>query len=88
MDITQIVIIISLVAITAIIVISGIFFIRLLKDLAITLKKTNLILDDTHLITDSVAKPVSSFSEIIMGFKNGFSFFSNLAKNKKSDDES
>jgi len=86
MDITQIVIIISLVAITAIIVVSGVFFIRLLKDLAVTLKKTNLILDDAHLITDSVAKPVSSFSEILMGFKNGFSFFSNLSKNKKKDE--
>lgn len=86
MDITQIIIIISLIAITVIIVIAGIYFIRLLKDLAVTLKKTNLILDDTHLITDSVAKPVSSFSEILMGLKNGFSFFSNLNKNKKKDE--
>jgi hypothetical protein len=86
MDITQIVIIVSLIAITAIIVVSGVFFVRLLKDLAITLKKTNLILDDTHLITDSVAKPISSFSEVLMGLKNGFSFFSNLNKNKKRDE--
>jgi len=86
MDITQIVIIVSLIAITAIIVIAGIYFIRLLKDLATTLKKTNLILDDTHLITDSVAKPISSFSEIIMGFKNGISFFNNLGGNKKKND--
>jgi hypothetical protein len=88
MDTTQIIIIVSLLAITTIIVIGGIYFIRLLKDLAITLKKTNLILDDAHLITDSVANPVSSISEIIMGFKNSFSFFSNLTKNKKKDDES
>ena len=86
MDITQIVIIVSLIAITITIVIAGIYFIRLLKDLAVTLKKTNIILDDTHLITDSVAKPISSFSEILMGFKNGFSFFSNLAKYKKTDE--
>jgi hypothetical protein len=86
MDITQIVIIISLIAITTIIILGGIYFIRLLKDLAITLKKTNLILDDTHLITDSVAKPISSFSEVLMGLKNGFSFFNNLTKNKKKDD--
>ena len=60
MDIIQIVIIVSLLAITTIIVICGIYFIRLLKDLNVTLKKTNLILDDAHIITDSVAKPVSS----------------------------
>ncbi|MDD4026744.1 MAG: hypothetical protein PHO75_00980 [Candidatus Shapirobacteria bacterium] len=86
MDITQIVIIVSLVAITAIITIGGIYFVRLLKDLSITLKKTNLILDDAHLITDSVAKPISSFFEVLMGLKNGFSFFSNLNKNKKKDE--
>jgi len=83
MDITQIVIIVSLLAITTIIVICGINLIKLLKDLSTTLTKTNLILDDTHLITDSVAKPISSFSEILMGVKNGFSFFSNLNKDKK-----
>ncbi|MDD2482849.1 MAG: hypothetical protein PHE32_03515 [Candidatus Shapirobacteria bacterium] len=86
MDITQIVIIVSLIVITAIIIVAGIYFIRLLKDLSVTLKKTNIILDDTHLITDSVAKPISSFSEVLMGLKNGFSFFSNLNKNKKSDE--
>jgi len=86
MDITQIIIIISLVAITTIIIFCGIYFIKFLKDLNVTLKKTNLILDDTHLITDSVAKPISSFSEVLMGLKNGFSFFNNLNKDKKKDD--
>jgi len=86
MDITQIVIIISLLAITIIIVICGIYFIRLLKDLNITLKKTNLILDDAHLITDSVAQPVSSLSDFLMGLKNGVSFFSNLTRDKNKDD--
>lgn len=86
MDITQIVIIVSLIVITAVIVISGVYFIRLLKDLSTTLKKTDLILDDTHLITDSIAKPVSSFSEILMGLKNGFSFFNNLNRDKKKND--
>ncbi|MFA6184864.1 MAG: hypothetical protein WCT51_03410 [Candidatus Shapirobacteria bacterium] len=86
MDITQIVIIISLLAITIIIVICGIYFIKLLKDLNITLKKTNLILDDAHLITDSVAQPVSSLSDFLMGLKNGVSFFSNLTRDKNKDD--
>lgn len=86
MDITQIVIIISLITITITIVVGGIYFIRVLKDLNLTLKKTNIILDDAHIITDSVAKPVSSFSDFIMGLKNGFSFFSNLTKDKKKND--
>ncbi len=85
MDTIQIVIIISLVAITTIIIVGGIYFIKLLKDLSVTLKKTNIILDDTHSITDSIAKPVSSASEFLMGLKNGFSFFNNLTKNKKEE---
>ena len=83
MDTTQIVIIVSLLAITTIIVIAGIYFIRLLKDLNVTLKKTNIILDDAHTITSSVAQPVSAFSEFIMGLKNGMSFFTNLVGKRK-----
>ena len=87
MDITQIVIIISLIAITTIVVVSGIWLVKLFKELNTTLKKTNDILDDTHLITSSVAKPVSSISEFVMGFKNGFSFFNNLFDKKNKTDD-
>lgn len=85
MDTIQIIIMVSLIAITTIIIIGGVYFIKLLKDLSLSLKKTNLILDDAHSITDSVAKPISSASEFIMGLKNGFSFFKNLTKDKKEE---
>ena len=87
MDITQIIIIASLILITVIIVASGICFIRVVKEIRHSLNKANSILDDAHMITSSVAKPVSSISEFVMGFKNGFSFFNNLfdKKNKKDD---
>lgn len=87
MDITQIVIVSSLILITATIVTSGIWLIKIFKELRITLTKTNKILDDAQSITSSVAKPVNSISEFVMGFKNGFSFFNNLfdKKNKKDD---
>jgi len=87
MEITQIIIIVSLIAITTIIVVSGIWLVKLFKQLNITLKKTNEILDDTHLITSSVAKPVSSISEFVMGFKNGFSFFNKFFDKKDKKDE-
>ena len=87
MDITQTIIIISLTSITAVIVVSGIWLIKVFKELRITVNKTNSILDDAHLITSSVAKPVSSISEFIMGFKNGFSFFNNLFDKKNKTDE-
>lgn len=87
MEITQIIIIISLVSITTVVVASGIWLIKLFKQLNITLKKTNDILDDTHLITSSVAKPVSSISEFVMGFKNGFSFFNKFFDKKDKNNE-
>lgn len=87
MDITQIVIIFSLILITVTIVASGVWLIKIFKELKITLVKTNKILDDTQSITSSVAKPISSMSEFVMGFKNGFSLFNNLfdKKDKKDD---
>jgi Na+-transporting NADH:ubiquinone oxidoreductase subunit NqrC len=88
MDITQIVTIVSLILITGIVVASGIWLILVLKQLRTTLSKTNQILEDTQLITSSVAKPVSSFSEFLMGFKNGFGFFNNLFNRKNKTDDS
>jgi hypothetical protein len=87
MDITQIVIIISLIAVAAVIVACGIWLMLLLKELKVTITKTNSILDDTKLITSSVATPVSSISEFVMGFKNGISVFNSLFhKHGKSKD--
>jgi hypothetical protein len=86
MDITQIVIIASLILITGVVVVSGIWLILIFKELRITITKTNQILDDTQNITSSIARPVSSFSEFIMGFKNGFSLFNKLF-NKKDKEE-
>ncbi|MEI8067417.1 MAG: hypothetical protein WCG91_00500 [Candidatus Shapirobacteria bacterium] len=83
MDITQIVIISSLIAVTGVIVGCGIWLILILKEFKTTIIKTNGILDDTKLITASVAEPVSSIAEFISGFKNGVSLFNGLFKKKK-----
>ncbi len=87
MDITQIVIISSLILITGTIIASGVWLIKIFKELKTTLVKTNKILDDTQSITSSVAKPISSISEFVMGFKNGFSFFNNLFDKKDKKNE-
>jgi len=80
MDIIQIVIILSLLAISLVFVVSGIYFINLLKEIRVTVTKTNLILDDTHSITQSISQPLSSVSEFVMGFKNGINMFNNFFK--------
>ncbi|MBP9817704.1 hypothetical protein KBC75_03010 [Candidatus Shapirobacteria bacterium] len=87
MDITQIVIVICLLAVTGVLFYCGIYTVQLLKELKNALAKTTAILDDTHLITSSVARPVSSFSEFLMGFKNGLTIFNKFfdSKSNKSD---
>lgn len=85
MDATQVIIIISLVLVTGIIVACGLSLISLLKELKTTLVKTNTILDDTKLITNSVAKPVSSFSEFVMGFRSGLKLFDSVFKKKNKE---
>lgn len=83
MDTTQIVIIISIIAVSAIVIGCGIWLIMILRELKTTVIKANSILDDTKMITQSVAEPVSSLSEFVMGFKSGISIFNSLF-NKKS----
>jgi len=78
MDITQIVVIISLLAISTVIVVVGVYLIKLIKDLRVTIGQTN------HIIS-SVSRPVTSFSEFLMGFKNGFTLFNSFFKKDKKE---
>lgn len=87
MDATQIVIIISIVIITIVIGFAGTYLVLLLKELKSTVVRANRILVDAQMITESVARPVSSISEFVMGFKGGLAFFNKLFK-KDSEDES
>jgi len=83
MDTTQLVITISIISVSAIIVASGIWLILILKELRHTIKKTNTIIDDAKSITTSIAQPVSSISEFLMGFKNGLHLFNKLFPSDK-----
>lgn len=78
MDITQIVIVVSLLVITGAISFCTYYFISLIKEIQAATSKVTQILDDTHQITGSIARPVSSFSEFLMGFQNGFKIFNNF----------
>ncbi|MGI5841023.1 MAG: hypothetical protein ACOX6N_02340 [Patescibacteria group bacterium] len=80
MDSTQIIILLSIVSISIVVIVGGVWFIMILRELKTTIFKANSILDDTKLITSSVAQPVSSVSEFIMGFKNGLNLFNTLFK--------
>lgn len=78
MDITQIFIVISLSVVSISIVVGTFYIVGLIQELRLAVHKATNILDDTHQITSSVAKPVSSFSEFLMGFKNGFKLFNSF----------
>lgn len=78
MDPTQVIITICVSLITVTIIFCAVFFVKLLFDLRRLITEVKPIVSDAGLISSSIAKPVSSISEFIMGFKNGFSIFNNL----------
>jgi hypothetical protein len=82
MDPIQFVLLLSISLITIVLIAVGYWVIQILRELKITVIKTNQILDDTKLITTSVAQPVSSFAEFFSGLKTGLSVF-NAFLNKK-----
>lgn len=66
-DIVQIVLVIVVVVITAILSFIGVQTYLILKEVRESVRKTNKILDDAQEISRSVAKPISSLSDVITG---------------------
>lgn len=66
-DIIQIVLLSVIVLLSIILIILGIQVFFILRDLRQTVKKTNKVLDDINLISESVAKPVSSLGDLFGG---------------------
>jgi soluble cytochrome b562 len=87
MDLTQVLIAFCLFAVTTVIVVCTVYLISLIKELKNTVAKTGAILADAQKITSSVAKPVSSFSDFLMGFKNGFQLFNSFFDKKKKEEK-
>ena len=50
-------------------VVLGVQVYYILKEVRRTIEKTNKVLDDTGTITESISKPVASFSSVTMGLK-------------------
>ena len=87
MDPSQIIVSVCLILITITLVALGVYLITVLVEIKNSLSRVNRILETTETITEAVAAPVSSFSEFVMGFKNGFTVFNKFFKNKKSIDD-
>lgn len=83
MDITSIIIAVSLSIITVAIVWCFVYLIKFIQDLRILIKQLTPIVDNVNLISSSIARPVSSASDFLMGFKNGFKLFNSFSHGKK-----
>jgi len=67
-------------SLTAILIISGIWVIKILKEFLQTVRQINDILDDTKIVSESVAEPVAVFSDFLMGLKNGLDLVTRLGQ--------
>jgi len=85
-DPVQLVIILSLISVTVVIIISSVYLIKLLNQVKKMLVDVEPILSDAKLISSSVAKPVSSISEFVMGFKDGLKIFNSIFPKKEKED--
>lgn len=85
MDITSVIISVSLTIITIAIVVCFVFLIKFIQDLRILIKQLTPIVDNANLISTSIARPVSSASDFLMGFKNGFKLFNSFSNGKKRE---
>ena len=80
MEITQIILILVVVLLASVMTVIGIEVFMILKELRESVKKANKIMDDAGIISESVAKPVQSFSGFIMGLKSGVNFMKLASK--------
>lgn len=73
MDPAQIALFLVIIALTILLLVLGIQVFFILKELRQTIAKTNKVLDEAGLITESVSAPLSSISALAMGLKTGAS---------------
>lgn len=66
-DIIQIILLSVIVLLALILIILGIQVFFILKDFRVTIRKTNKVLDNIDSISESVSRPVSSFSDFFGG---------------------
>ena len=81
-DVTQILLIIVVTVLTTHLTVVGIQVIYILKEFRKTVEKTNKVLDDTGVISESIAEPVESMSGLLMGIRSGLEIF-NVFKKKR-----
>jgi hypothetical protein len=87
MDSAQILLIIVVMVLTAILTLVGVEVFFILREFRETIKKTNKILDDSGLITESIAKPIAGFSGFLTGLKDSANIVKILADKFGADED-
>lgn len=74
MDFAQIALFIVIVILAILLLVLGVQVFFILREFRKTVSKTNKVLDNTNVITESVSTPLSSLSSLAAGLKTGASF--------------
>jgi hypothetical protein len=84
-DLNQIVLTLVILALTTLVIFLGIEVYYILKEVRRGVQKVNKMLDDTGLITESIAKPISNASGFLMGLKSGAKLISSILGQDKEE---
>jgi len=89
-DPIEIVLAFTILILSVLLFVVGIYIIKILKEFRISMQKINKILDDSGRITQAVADPLEQASDLIMGFKKGINLFNTIAGffKRREDDSS
>jgi len=86
----QVILIFILALLTINIIIVGVYVIIVLKELRVTIKKSNEVLDNVHSVTNAVSNPITSLVGIVSGVVEGFKAVKSITSlrgvNKKEDE--
>ena len=80
MDPIQLTIIVVTITLTILLVVLGIQVYLILKEIRLSLQKTNKMLDDAGAVTGTVSEGLTSMSGFIHGIKSGISLITSLKK--------
>ncbi len=85
MEVTQILLVVTVLVLTTILSIVGFEVFLILKEFRQSVRKINKILDDAGLISESVAKPISGLSDLASGLRSLAEFIKAFVGEKKTE---
>lgn len=88
MDVAQVALVVVIVILAALLLVLGVQVFFILREFRKTVSKTNKVLDNTNVITESVSAPFSSLSGIAAGIKTIAPILSIFKKIISKDEDS